>query len=61
MVRMVLKNRGVVQGTICGVSSPYGVAVSNSGEVVVSEYYDHCILLLLLLLLLQKYHSGIAG
>ena len=43
MVRMVPKNRGVVQGTIYGVSDPYGVAVSNSGEVVVSEYWDHCI------------------
>ena len=28
---------------ITGVSSPWGVAVSNSGEVVVSEHYRHCI------------------
>ena len=31
--RMVPENRGVVQDTIRGVSGPYGVAVSNSGEV----------------------------
>ena len=36
-------HRGVVQGTIYGVSGPYGVAVSNNGEVVVSEYINHCI------------------
>ena len=37
------KNRGmhVVQGTILGVSRPCGVAVSNSGEVVVSECWNH--------------------
>ena len=39
--RMSLKNRGVVQGAICGVRYPYDVAVSFSGEVVVSEYYDN--------------------
>ena len=39
VLRMVPGNRGVVQGTIHGVSRPYGVAVSNSGEVVVSEYW----------------------
>ena len=41
MMRMVPENRGVVQGTIHGVRDPYGVAVSNSGEVVVSEFYSH--------------------
>ena len=41
MMRMLPENRGVVQDIICGVKGPYGVAVSNSGEVVVSEYYDH--------------------
>ena len=39
-MRMVPENKGVVQGTIA-VKYPYGVAVSNSGEVVVSEHYDH--------------------
>ena len=43
MMRMVPENRGVVQDTIHGVDRPYGVAVSNSGEVVVSEYFGHCI------------------
>ena len=43
MMRMVPENRGVVQGTIRGVNRPHGVAVSNSGEVVVSEYSHHCI------------------
>ena len=41
MMRMVPENRGVVQGTIHGVRDPYGVAVSNSGEVVMSEFYSH--------------------
>ena len=41
MVRMAPENRGVVQRTIRGVVYPYGVAVSNSGEVVVSEYHNH--------------------
>ena len=41
MMRMVPENRGVVQGTIHYVSRPYGVAVSSSGEVVVSEYWNH--------------------
>ena len=40
-MRMVSENRGVVQGTIRGVSGPYGVAVNNSGEMVVSEYYAY--------------------
>ena len=40
MMRMVPENRGVVQGTIQGVQHPYGVAVSNSGEMVVSEYWN---------------------
>ena len=35
--------RGVVQHTITGVNKPYGVAVSKSGEVVVSEHSRHCI------------------
>ena len=43
MMRMVPENRGVVQGTIHDVQHPYGVAVSNSGEVVVSEDRNHCI------------------
>ena len=43
MMRMVPENRGVVQGTIRGVKYPYGVAVSNSGEVLVSEHHGHCI------------------
>ena len=37
------ENLGVVQGTIRDVRYPYGVAVSNSGEVVVSEYHDGCV------------------
>ena len=42
--RVVIPDRRrVVQGTIHGVSGPYGVAVSNNGEVVVSEYINHCI------------------
>ena len=41
LMRMVPENRGVVQGTIHSVQHPYGVAVSNSGEVVVSECYAH--------------------
>ena len=43
MMRLAPENRGVVQGTIHGVNVPYGVAVCNSGEVMVSEYYAHCI------------------
>ena len=39
MMRMIPKNRGMVQGTIHDIKDPYGVAVSNSGEVVLSEYY----------------------
>ena len=38
-----LEMRGVVQHTITGINGPYGVAVSKSGEVVVSEYHSHCI------------------
>ena len=41
MMRMVPENRGVVQGIIRGVSRPYGVAVSNSGELVASEFLNH--------------------
>ena len=41
MMRMVPENRSMVQGTIHGVQGPYGVAVSNSGEVVVSECRVH--------------------
>ena len=41
MMRMLPENRSMVQGTIRGVKYPYGVAVSNSGEVVVSEYHSH--------------------
>ena len=40
-MRMIPDNRGKVQGIIHGVKYPYGVAVSNSGEVVVNEYFDH--------------------
>ena len=40
---MVPENRGTEQGTILGVYSPCGVAVSNSGEVVVSDYTNDCI------------------
>ena len=41
-MRMVPENRGMVQGIIRGVKFPCGVAVSNSGEVVVvSELPDH--------------------
>ena len=43
MMRMLPENRGVVQGTIHGVKQPYGVAVGNSGEVVVSELLNQCI------------------
>ena len=39
--RVAPENRGVVQGTICGVRYPYDVAVSNNGEVVASEYFDN--------------------
>ena len=35
--------RGVVKHTISGLNRPSGVAVSNSGEVVVSECSGHCI------------------
>ena len=35
--------RGVVQHTITQINGPYGVAVSKSGEVVVSEHNSHCI------------------
>ena len=35
--------RGVVQHTILAVPGSYGVAVSKSGEVVVSEYFSHCV------------------
>ena len=35
--------RGELQHTITGVKSPYDVAVSKSGEVVVSEFHSHCI------------------
>ena len=41
MIRIVPGNRGIVQDTVDGVNGPYGVAVSNSGEVVVSKHYDH--------------------
>ena len=34
-------DRGMARGTIHGVSKPHGVAVSNSGEVVVSECRTH--------------------
>ena len=35
--------RSLVQGTITGVNHPWDVAVSKSGEVVVSEWAGHCI------------------
>ena len=41
MMRMAPENRGVVQGTIHGLKYLYGVAVSNSGEVVVTQYWNH--------------------
>ena len=41
MMGMVPENRGVVQDTIWGMNKPYGVAVSKSGEVVVSDCYAH--------------------
>ena len=41
MMRMVPENRCVLQGTIHGINGPYGVAVCNSGDLVVSEQYDH--------------------
>ena len=41
VMRMVPEKRGMVQGTIRGVLKPYGVAVSNNGDVVVSERYAH--------------------
>ena len=41
MMRMAVpENRSVVQGII---NYPYGVAVSSSGDIVVSEHYDHSI------------------
>ena len=43
MMRMIPENRGMVQSTIRGVNKPCGVAVSNSGEVVVSAYMNDCI------------------
>ena len=33
----------MVQHTITGIIGPHGVAVSKSGDVVVSEYWNHCI------------------
>ena len=41
MMRMNPEKRGMVQGIICDVIKPWCVAVSNSGEVVVSEYSGH--------------------
>ena len=41
MMRMVPVNRGMMWGTIQGVQGPYGVAVSNSGEVVLSDCWNH--------------------
>ena len=38
-----LEMRGMPIHAITGVHSPWGVAVSESGEVVVSEYEGHCI------------------
>ena len=38
-----LEMKGVVQHTITGINGPYGVAVSKSGDVMVSEYHSHCI------------------
>ena len=38
-----LEMRGVPIKTITGVRDPWGVAVNESGEVVVSEQFDHCI------------------
>ena len=38
-----LEMRGVPINTIAEVSNPWGVAVSESGEVVVSEHGNHCI------------------
>ena len=35
--------RGVVKHTISGLDSQRGVTVSNSGEVVVSDNFGHCI------------------
>ena len=43
MVRSVPVKRGMVRGTIRGLRFPFGVAVSNSGEVFVSECFGHCI------------------
>lgn len=37
------KVRGVAQVFIPNIKSPWGVAVSKSGEVVVSQNDDHCI------------------
>ena len=42
-----LEMRGVPINTITGVCYPRGVAVSESGEVVVSEHDDHCISVLI--------------
>ena len=38
-----LVTRGVVQHTITGLKNPWGVAVSKSGDVIVSENFGHCI------------------
>ena len=38
-----LEMRGVPINTITGVGEPWGVAVTESGEVVVSDFSDHCI------------------
>ena len=38
-----LESRGVVQRTITGLYHPWGVAVSNIGEVVVSEHFCNCV------------------
>ena len=35
--------RGAVHNTISGLKRPWGVAVSNNGDVVVSEFSGHCI------------------
>ena len=43
MMKIDPENRGVVQDTIRRVNLPYGVAVSNSGEVVVSQGFHSCI------------------
>ena len=38
-----IRRSSVVKHTIDGFNRPWGVAVSNSGEVVVTENYGHCI------------------